>query len=150
MKKFILGLVILTSSITLFAGLKENVKKEESFTWVTDENGVLNPRAILYTKLEQKIKMRTIDGKVFEATMESVKVDGENNCKMFGTITNYPEAAFGFGFTKDGAFAGSILLTKDECLYIVKYSEQHNGFVIVKEKSNPENPSNFEKKSARK
>jgi hypothetical protein len=62
--------------------------------------------------------------------------------KVFGTVTNRSNAAFGFAITKDGNFAGSILLQDDESLYTVEFSEKHNGLILKKTAEAEQNNTN--------
>lgn len=142
MRELILALMMLSAQQNkVEARMNKKVEDTKNYFWLTDQNGVIDPQLILNAKLEQNVRIYCTDGSKFDGVLESVKIE-ENVYKVFGTLTNRTNAAFGFAITKDGNFAGSIILQDEETLYIVEYSETHKGLVVKRASEPKENNRN--------
>ena len=146
-----LVLSLLTSSC--FAGAKIGEIPKQSFssikidqeTYITDTNGILNPKMLLGLIPSNLVKIYLTDGTVLNGIVKETENFNNEMFKVFGEITNKKNAGFGFVLTKEGVFAGAVVFRDTDETHTVKYSEELKEFILVKSLGKKFVPSIFEK-----
>jgi hypothetical protein len=144
-------LSLLTSSC--FAGAKIGEIPKQPFssikidqeTYITDTNGVLNPKMLLGLIPSNLVKIYLIDGTVLNGIVKETENFNNEMFKVFGEITNKKNAGFGFVLTKEGVFAGAVVFRDTDETHTVKYSEELKEFILVKSLGKKFIPSIFQK-----
>ena len=144
-------LSLLTSSC--FAGAKIGEIPKQPFssikidqeTYITDTNGVLNPKMLLGLIPSNLVKIYLIDGTVLNGIVKETENFNNEMFKVFGEITNKKNTGFGFVLTKEGVFAGAVVFRDTDETHTVKYSEELKEFILVKSLGKKFVPSVFKK-----
>ena len=148
-----LALVISLLTCSCFAGAKIGEIPKQPFssikidqeTYITDTNGVLNPKMLLGLIPSNLVKIYLIDGTVLNGIVKETENFNNEMFKVFGEITNKKNAGFGFVLTKEGVFAGAVVFRDTDETHTVKYSEELKEFILVKSLGKKFVPSIFEK-----
>ena len=148
-----LALLLSITTSTCFGGAKlaENLKqpfsslKLDQETYLSDTNGILNPKMLLGLVPSNLIKIYLTDGTVLNGMVKETEIVNNETYKVFGEITNKNNVGFGFVLTKDGVFAGAVVFRDTDETYTVKYLDDANVFTLVKSIGKNAKPSFFQK-----
>lgn len=138
-KTTLLAIATLISS-NCFGGVKSEEIPKQPFsslklnqeTYLTDTNGILNPKMLLGLIPSNSVKIYFTDGTVLTGLVKETEIFNNEIYKVFGEITNKNNVGFGFVLTKEGTFAGAIVFRDTNETYVVKYSEELKEFILVK------------------
>jgi len=152
MKTTSLALALSLISSSCFGGLKQGEIQKQPFslkidqeTYLTDTNGVLNPKMILGLIPSNAVKIYLTDGTVLNGLVKETENNNNEIFKIFGDITNKENAGFGFVLTKDGIFAGAVVYRNTDETFTVKWSDELKAFILVKSLDKKITPSFFRK-----
>lgn len=153
MKTKTLALLLTLIGTPCFGGLKQGEIPKQPFsslkldqeTYISDTNGVLNPKILIGLVPSNLIKIYLTDGTVLNGLVKETEIFNNEIFKVFGEITNKKNTGFGFVLTKDGIFAGAVVYRDTEETYEVKYSDDLEAYILVKKLGKPFKPSSFRK-----
>jgi hypothetical protein len=148
-----LALLLSLITSTSFGGAKltENLKqpfsslKLDQETYLSDTNGILNPKMLLGLIPSNQVKIYLTDGTVLNGIVKETDIFNNETYKVFGEITNKNNVGFGFVLTKEGIFAGAVVFRDTDEVFAVKYSEEAKAFTLVKSLGKKFTPSVFQK-----
>ena len=101
---------------------------------LTDDRGVIIPKAIIGLSPSETVKITLVDGTVIIGLVKSTEMFNNKIFKVFGDVTNGENAGFGFGMSDNGVFGGAIVYRNTETVYKVEYSETLKGYIFVANK----------------
>lgn len=153
MNKKTLALLLTLIGTPCFGGMKQGEIPKQPFsslkldqeTYISDTNGVLNPKMLIGLVPSNLIKVYLTDGTVLTGLVKETEIINNEIFKVFGEITNKNNVGFGFVLTKDGIFAGAIVYRDTEETHEVKYSDELEAFILVKKLGKNLKPSFFQK-----
>ena len=153
MKTQKLALLLSLAASTCFGGAKIAEIPKQPFsslkldqeTYLTDTNGILNPKMLLGLIPSNQVRIYLTDGTVLNGLVKETEIINNETYKVFGDITNKNNAGFGFVMTKDGIFAGAVVFRDTDETFTVKYSEEAKSFTLVKSIGKKITPSLFVK-----
>ena len=153
MKTQTLALLLSIASSTCFGGAKIAEIPKQPFsslkldqeTYLTDTNGILNPKMLLGLIPSNQVRIYLTDGTILNGLVKETEIINNETYKVFGDITNKNNAGFGFVMTKDGVFAGAVVFRDTDETFTVKYSEEAKSFTLVKSLGKKLTPSLFVK-----
>lgn len=148
-----LALILSLLTVSCFAGAKTGEIPKQPFsslkldqeTYLTNTNGVLNPKMLLGLIPSNQVKIYLTDGTVLTGLVKETEIINNETFKVFGEITNKKNAGFGFVLTKEGVFAGAVVFRDTDETHTVKYSEELKEFILVKSLGKKFVPSVFQK-----
>jgi hypothetical protein len=133
MKQIIL--LLCASLSTAFAIDKDpkmpQVKLELSEHSLTTDFGVLLPSEIIKLQPDSEVKIKLPDGTTFRGTVTKSAFKEKYLFECLGEVNNFTNTGFGFVVTNDGIF-GAIVMRDTDTIFHVKFSEEANGFVLLK------------------
>ena len=97
--------------------------------YLTNLHGVLSPNQIVNTPIGSIVKIYRTDGFCYQGKITEIE-ESDDYYKIYGGITNVPNAGFGFVLAKGGIFAGAVVERDDSRVYTVEFSEPHKGCVL--------------------
>ena len=142
--------IALTSAIIaipVFAGLKTETPKQpfslkiDQETSISSTTGVLIPNTIISLVPSSAIKVYLTDGTLLTGIVKETSMVNNENFKVYGEITNKENTGFGFVLTKEGIFAGAIVFRDRQEVYTVKFSEEADGYILIRSLGKKLNPS---------
>lgn len=133
MKKIILILCWgLTSALAIDkAPFSSNAKLSLSEHALTTNLGVLLPSEIIKLQPENEVKINLPDGTTFRGTVTKSTFKERYLFECLGEVNNYPNTGFGFVVTNEGIY-GAVVMRDTDTIFHVKFSEEANGFVLLK------------------
>jgi hypothetical protein len=133
MKKLIL--LIFTSLTIAFAIDKDpkipQIKLNISEHSLTTDFGVLLPSEIIKLQPDNEVKIKLPDGTTFRGTVTKSTFKERYLFECLGEVSNFTNTGFGFVVTNDGIY-GAIVMRDTDTIFHVKFSEEANGFVLLK------------------
>lgn len=100
-------------------------------TYLSDKVGILNPNTIITLKPGMSIIVYLSDGTELKGLVKETSIENGTIFKVYGDIQNKNNTGFGFVLTKEGVFAGAVVMRDSQMTFTVKYSEAHNGHVLL-------------------
>ena len=153
MKTQTLTILLSLAASTCFGGAKRDEIPKQPFsylkldqeTYLTDTNGILNPKMLLGLIPSNQVKIYLTDGTVLNGLVKETETINNEIYKVFGEITNKNNVGFGFVLTKDGIFGGAVVFRDTDETFAVKYNEEAKSFTLVKTLGKKFTPSVFQK-----
>lgn len=105
--------------------------KLDEETYFSDTLGVFNPQQVCDAEIGRLVRMYRTDGFCYTGRVTETE-QTEKHYKVYGTINNVDNTQFGFVLAKGGIFAGAIVENDTQITYVLKLSEAHKGFILVK------------------
>lgn len=100
----------------------------------TANNGVINLELVVRLRPGDIVQFRLLTGEdIFCFVKELNILEKEEQIRIYGDTINFKNGGFGFIFSKKGDVAGAIVLREEKITYTVKFSEEGNGFIFLKE-----------------
>lgn len=99
---------------------------------LTTNVGILLPSQIIRVEANQEVKMYLPDGTKFTGTITKTQFKTKDHFECFGELNSHSNAGFGFVMTRDGVFAGAVVLRDSDTIFHVSYSEEAKGYVLLK------------------
>lgn len=97
---------------------------------ISDDHGVINPKSVSLLQVGDYVYFCRPDKTVYKGkVLETQEEDGL--LKIYGIITNLPNAQFGFTFAKGGVFCGAIVEKEADRIYTLELSELYKGFIFL-------------------
>lgn len=132
MKKIILLLIFVFTSISFAIDkISTNSTLEFSDKSLTTNFGVLLPQEIIRLENNNDVKMYLPDGTLFRGVVTKTSSKENYHFECFGEISSHPNAGFGFILNTKGLF-GAVVMRDTDTVYYVKYSEEANGYMLIK------------------
>ena len=107
-----------------------NKLKLNQEVFLTDLNGVVNPKTVMLLQVGDNIKLYRTDGTLYTGIVTETK-EGDDTLQIFGKFNNVPDVSFGFVLARGGIFAGAIVDTKNDKTYTLELSTPHKGYVFL-------------------
>ena len=100
---------------------------------ISNEQGILLPNEIIKLKAGDIIKLYFSNGTFFTATVKTSQFQTPDKFECYGESITHENTGFGFVLTKDGVFAGAVVMRNSDTTYKIGYSPQLNGFILFKD-----------------
>ena len=107
-----------------------NKLKLNQEVFLTDLNGVVNPKTVMLLQVGDNVKIYHTDGTLYTGLVTETK-EGDGMLQIFGKINNVSDMSFGFVLAKGGVFAGAMVNTKNNKTYTLELSEPHKGYIFL-------------------
>ena len=98
--------------------------------FLTDTNGVVNPKTVMLLQVGDNVKVYRPDGTLYTGLVTETK-EGDDTLQIFGKFNNVQDVSFGFVLAKGGVFAGAIVDTKNDKTYTLELSVPHKGYIFL-------------------
>lgn len=147
MKLKFISLTSALIAIPVFAGFKTEAPKQpfalklDQETSISSNSGILIPNAIINLVPSSAIKVYLTDGTLLTGLVKETSMVNNETFKVYGEITNKENTGFGFVLTKEGIFAGAIVFRDKQEVYTVKFSEEADGYILIRSLGKKINPS---------
>ena len=132
MKKIILILCFLATTLSALDKTPSAPRLDITSRPLTTNYGVILPSEILKLEINNDVKIHLPDGTVFKGVVTKSKLKEKYHFECFGEINNYPNTGFGLVVTADGVY-GAIVMRETDTIFCVKYSEEANGYILIKQ-----------------
>jgi hypothetical protein len=130
---FICLALLLVGSLIAFGSLASEPKltlgQEQQLSTNT---GILNPNVIIRLKPEDNIVVYLPNGSKFSGKITKTEFKNKDYFEVFGEMHSHQNTGFGFVLTRDGVFAGAVVLRNTNTVYAITYSPEANGYILVK------------------
>lgn len=98
---------------------------------LTSPAGIINPNEIIKTNVKDLITMYLPNGTKFSGVITRAEFKTPDKFECFGEFHSHENTGFGFVLTKDGTFAGAIVMRNTDTIYYVCYSEAVQGYILI-------------------
>ena len=100
---------------------------------ISNEQGLLLPNEIIKLKAGDVIKLYFSNGAFLTAVVKTSQFQTPDKFECYGESITHENTGFGFVLTKDGVFAGAVVMRNSDVIYKIQYSSQLNGFMLYKD-----------------
>lgn len=136
--KYVLAIITcLLLPFTLNAQFKLSIDQEKS---ISTEQGVVLPNEIIKLEAGNTIKVYLPDGTCMIGLVKTSNFVTKERYECYGEFYSHENAGFGFVLTRDGIFAGAVVMRNKDITYQLEFNKAVNGYVLTKKM--------FESKSA--
>jgi hypothetical protein len=123
---------VLATSYILAADKQGGIKLQiDQEGWLSNKFGVMSAAQIANTYAGKQVIFCRPDGFCYQGKINSVEED-DNSYKIYGDLSNVDDAYFGFVLSKSGVFVGAVVEKKDNKTYVLEFSFEHKGFVLLR------------------
>lgn len=98
---------------------------------LTSPAGIINPNEIIKTAVNDLITIYLPNGSKFSGVITKAEFKTPDKFECYGEFHSHENTGFGFVLTKDGTFAGAIVMRNTDTIYYVCYSENLQGYVLL-------------------
>lgn len=99
---------------------------------ISTNGGILNPNEIIRLQPKDLIIVYLPDGTKFSGMITKTEFKTKDHFECFGEIYSHKNAGFGFVLTREGVFAGAIVLRDTDTIFNITYSKEAEGYILVK------------------
>lgn len=99
---------------------------------ISTNGGILNPNEIIRLQPKDLVVVYLPDGTKFSGMITKTEFKNKDHFECFGEIYSHKNAGFGFVLTRDGVFAGAIVLRNTDTIFNITYSKEAEGYILVK------------------
>jgi hypothetical protein len=131
MKAILASLMLMSASVDKDIKFRPNITIDQQHQ-ITTSGGILNPMEIIRLKTNDYVVIYLPDGTKFSGMITKTEFKTKDHFECFGEIYSHKNAGFGLVLTREGVFAGAIVLRDTDIIYNVTYSKEAEGYVLVK------------------
>jgi len=100
---------------------------------ISTNGGILNPGEIIKLKANDCIVVYLPDGTKFSGMITNTEFKNKDHFECFGEMHSHNNTGFGFILTRDGVFAGAIVVRNTDTIFNITYSKEANGYILIKQ-----------------
>lgn len=97
---------------------------------LTNPNGKLNTAVLASLKIADKLIIKRADGFVYKAEITQIE-ESPDYYKIWGKMYSQDETFFGITLNRGGILAGAISEFKTGKVYVLEFSQLHEGFIFL-------------------
>lgn len=131
MKAILASLMLMSASVDNDIKFRPNLSLDQQHQ-ISTNGGILNPNEIIRLQPKDLIIVYLPDGTKFSGMITKTEFKTKDHFECFGEIYSHKNAGFGFVLTREGVFAGAIVLRDTDTIFNITYSKEAEGYILVK------------------
>lgn len=132
MKTILASLMLMSASIDSEIKFRPNLTLDQQHQ-ISTNGGILNPSEIIKLKANDYIIIYLPDGTRFSGMITKTEFKNKDHFECFGEMHSHKNTGFGFILTKEGVFAGAIVLRDADTIFNITYSKEANGYILIRQ-----------------
>lgn len=138
MKSILASIILMSASLDKDKEIKfrPNLSLDQQHQ-ISTNSGILNPNEIIKLKDKDFIVVYLPDGTKFEGMVTKSEFKTKEHFECYGELYSHKNAGFGFVLTREGVFAGAVVLRDTQTVYNITFSNQAQAYILVKRISAP-------------